>query len=704
MSLPPDAGLHCLALLARFQHLDLDADSLRHELALHGPSTGDDLLRAAQRCGMRARIVHVPAERISGATLPAIAFLRGGPVVLARTEPDRFLIQDPSQRVPRILSAAEFASEYQGRLLLTRPARPAAPGGAGAALRRVGDLLAKYRSLLLEVLAASFAVNLLALASPLFFQVVIDKVLVHQGLTTLDMLCLGLALLALFEAVLSSLRSYVLTHTAHRMDAELAAGLFRHVLALPLAWFASRTVGDSVARVREMETLRAFATGTALTTLLDALFGIVFMALLFFYSAPLAWLVVATLPAYALVSLAITPGLRRRLEERAHFGAATQAGLIEAVSAIETVKGLAMEPQLRRRWEERLAASLRASAQAGLLGTAGNQAAQFVGRLSLAGILWLGAREVVGGTLTVGELVAFNMLAMRISGPVLRVLQLWQELQQVRLSAQRVNEILAIPTETGAEAGRRLQVCRGGLEFERVTFRYSPGEPAVLHELQLAIRPGEVVGIVGASGSGKSTVARLLQRLLLPEHGHVRLDGTDLRHLDPAWLRRQVGVVQQDAVLFDASVRENIALADPGLSLDRVMAAARLAGAHEFILQLPQGYDSPVGERGCLLSGGQRQRLAIARALAGDPRVLVFDEATSALDYESERLIRQNLPAMARGRTVLLIAHRLSLVRTADRIVVLSRGRIVEQGAHPELLAQRGWYARAHDVQAGAAA
>jgi subfamily B ATP-binding cassette protein HlyB/CyaB len=376
--------------------------------------------------------------------------------------------------------------------------------------------------------------------------------------------------------------------------------------------------------------------------------------------------------------------------------------LVESVTGIETLKSMAVEPQMQRRWEEQLAAYVAASFRVLSLGNTASQAVQLVSKIVTAGILYFGAKLVIEGSLSVGELVAFNMLAGRVSAPVLRLAQLWQDFHQARLSVLRLGDILNTTAEPTYSAARtRLPAIRGNIKFEHVTFRYRIDAHEVLQDVSFDVPAGQMVGIVGPSGSGKSTFAKLVQRLYVPESGRVLIDGVDLAMVDPAWLRRQIGVVLQENVLFNRSVRENIALADPAMPMERVIAAATLAGAHDFILELSEGYDTIVGERGSTLSGGQRQRIAIARALITDPRILIFDEATSALDYESERIVQQNMAEIAKERTVLIIAHRLSTVRMADRIVTLDRGRLVEDGTHDALIKTGGRYASLHRLQAG---
>jgi subfamily B ATP-binding cassette protein HlyB/CyaB len=457
-----------------------------------------------------------------------------------------------------------------------------------------------------------------------------------------------------------------------------------------------------VARVRELENIRSFLTGNSITLVLDVLFSVVFVAVMFVYSGWLTLVVVLSLPLYFLISLLITPLLRARLNESFNRGAENQAFLVETVSGIDTLKSMAVEPQITRKWDNQLAAYVRASFKTQTLSTIANESVGLVGKLVTVATLWLGARLVIDGALSVGQLIAFNMLAGRVAQPIMRLAQLWTNFQQTGVSVQRLGDILNAQTELSQTARSSLPPIKGHIEFDQVHFRYRADGSEVLRGISLTLQAGEVIGIVGRSGSGKSTLTRLLQRLFTPERGRVLVDGMDLALADASSLRRQIGVVMQDNLLFARSIRDNIALTDPGAPMEAVIAAAHMAGAHEFVLELPEGYDTLVGEHGASLSGGQRQRIAIARALMGDPRILILDEATSALDYESERIVQRNMQQICQGRTVIIIAHRLSAVRDAQRIVVMERGQIVEQGSHAELLThQAGHYTRLHRLQQG---
>ncbi len=554
-------------------------------------------------------------------------------------------------------------------------------------------VMKRFARVLAEVLLVSVFIQLIALVAPLFTQVVIDKVLVHRGLTTLQVLVVGLLAINLADVTLNWLRTYVFAHTTSRMDAILGSQLFRHLLGLPIAYFESRATGQTVARLRELENIRQFITGSALTLVIDTVFGLAFLAVMAWYSLTLTWVVVASIPCYALISLLITPALKARVQEKFQCGAANQSLLVESLAGMQTLKAMAVEPQVRDRYEEQLAGYINAALRVVTLGAAGSQLVGLTGKVTSAALLWFGAQAVIAGQMTIGEFVAFNMLAQQISGPVLRLAQLWQDFQQFRLSVARLGDILNTPVENEAGPKGNPPPLRGHLRFERIGFRYKPGGQEILRDLTLEVGAGEVVGLVGRSGSGKSTLTKLLQRLHLPERGRVLVDGIDVGLIDPAWLRRQIGVVLQENVLFNRSIRENIALANPSAPLEQVIEAARLAGAHEFIIDLPQGYETVLEERGANLSGGQRQRIAIARALLGNPRILIFDEATSALDYESERIIQANMRAICQGRTVLIVAHRLSTVRHANRILVMDKGQLAEAGSHEALMSQGGIYA-----------
>ena len=698
-----DPGLSVLVTLLRLNGVGADPAQIRHHFA--GRAVGvPEMLICAKHFGLKARQCASTWARLAVTPLPAIAMTQDGSYLcLAKVGADLALVQAPHTQTPSVMTRKEFEAAWSGRLILmTRR-------GALSDLTRRFDItwflgaIAKYKSLLGEVLVASFFLQIFALVSPLFFQVIIDKVLVHRTWTTLEVLVAGLLAIAFFEMSVGIARTYLFSHTTNRIDVELGARLFRHLLALPIAYFQARRVGDFVARVRELENIRVFLTSSALTLVIDLVFTFVFLAVMFVYSPLLTGVTLGAFPIYIGISAGATPLFRHRLDEKFRRSAENQAFLVESVNGIESLKSMAVEPQMQRRWEDQLARYVAASFRVANLGNVTSQAVQFVSKLVTAATLFFGAKLVIEGNLTVGELVAFNMLAGRVSAPVLRLAQMWQDFHQARLSVARLGDILNTPAEPTFSPGRTaLPDIRGDVAFERVMFRYRIDGAPVINNLSFKVPAGQVVGVVGPSGSGKSTIAKLIQRLFVPESGRVLVDGVDIAMIDAASLRRQTAVVLQDSVLFNCSVRDNIALTDPGMPFEQIIAAAKLSGAHEFILDLPEGYDCIVGERGSSLSGGQRQRIAIARALVANPRILILDEATSALDLESESIIQQNMRDIANGRTVFIVAHRLSTVRAADRIIAIDKGSIVEDGAHDELVDTGGLYASLYRLQAAA--
>src|SRR5271156_5362230 len=669
-TVPLDAGLRALCGIAAYYHVAADPGHLSRELALQDRQGAEkDILPGAMLIGLKAKlVVNVTAKRLTTLPTPAIVRMKNGSFqVLGGKNPSgRYRLVDPishaDQEVPLDLLVMEIGAKV---LLVARKI-----GGAGGDPKTFGfrwflPTIWRYRRQLGHVLTASLFVQLFGLVG-------------------------GMAAIGAFDVVLQYLRTYALSHTTNRIDVELGQRLFGHLLRLPLAYFETRSAGQTVARVRELETIRSFLTGQGLFSAIDLFFAFVFIAVLFAYSAKLTLIVLAAIPLYLIIGFAVRPILREQIKEKFNRGAASQQFLVEAIVGASTIKSAAVEPIMRAQWEEKLAAYVHTSFAATLLGARGQNAIQYVSKLTTAALLLFGAKAVIDGELTVGALVAFNMIASQAVQPIVRLSQVWQDFQQVQISIDRLGDILNAPAEPAPIAGVALPAPRGEIELGRVTFRYRPNSPNVLTNVSLRIRAGEVIGVVGPSGSGKSTLAKLIQRLYLPNEGRVLLDGADLSQVDPAWLRRHIGVVLQESLLFNRSVHENIAFAQPAMPRAQVIEMARLAGADEFIDKLPEGYDTMIEERGANLSGGQRQRLAIARALSTNPRILIFDEATSALDYDSERLIQRNMRRIVRNRTVVIIAHRLAAVRGCHRIVGMVDGRIVEVGTHEELLKRAG--------------
>lgn len=695
-----NCALIALTIIAQFHGIAVNPEDIVHQYFAHNTFSIQQWLLAAKNLGLKAKLSKQKIERLPFIALPAVVWREDGQhFLLAKIDGDRYLIHDLGEGKPIILNKEQFNERYCGQVILVASRASILGQLAKFDFTWFIPAVIKYRRIFLEVLGVSVIIQLFALITPMFFQVVMDKVLVHRGFSTLDVITIALLVVSIFDVILGGLRTYIFAHTTSRIDVELGARLFRHLLSLPIAYFESRRVGDTVARVRELEQIRNFLTGQALTSVLDLCFSFIFLLVMWFYSGWLTLVVVISLPCYAFWSATISPILRTRLNDKFARNADNQSFLVESVTAIGTIKSMAVEPQMTRRWDQQLAAYVSAGFRVARLATIGQQGVQFIQKMVTVITLWLGAHLVIKGDLSVGQLIAFNMLAGQVAAPVIRLAQLWQDFQQVGISVARLGDILNTPTENPTSR-LALPNIRGQIDFEKIIFRYRPDGAEILRNLNLNIKAGEILGIVGRSGSGKSTLTKLVQRLYVPERGRVLVDGNDLALADPSWLRRQIGVVLQENVLLNQSIRANIALADPGMALEKIMYAAKMAGAHDFIMELSEGYDTIVGEQGSGLSGGQRQRIAIARALVGNPRILILDEATSALDYESERAIMQNMQAICKGRTVLIIAHRLSTVRMANRIIAMDKGCIVEEGTHQELLSKpNGYYRYLYQLQ-----
>jgi len=698
-------GINCLCAISAYFRIPADPEQIIRELSLHGKTIAyEDILRAAQLIGLKARIVTAAhTERFLRVPVPAIAKRIDGPYLVfgGKQASGKLRFVDPSTREALELEESELQQNIEKQLILvTRKS-----GGPGVDpqsfnLKWFFPSIWRYRKPLAHVLVASFFLQIFALVTPLIFQVVIDKVLSHKGYETLFVMVAGILFIGMFDVILQYLRTYALTHTTNRIDVELGRRLFFHLFHLPMSYFETRSAGQTVARVRELETIRSFLTGQGLFSALDLLFTIVFLIVMLFYSWKLTLIVVASIPIYLIIAAIIRPVLRELVKEKFNRGALSQQMLVEAIVGAQTIKSAAVEPAMQMQWEEKLASYVTTSFDSGLIGAGGQMAIQYVNKATSALLLLFGAKAVIEGELTVGELVAFNMISAQVAQPILRLSQIWQDFQQVQISIDRLGDILNHPMEPLNMAHGNLPRAKGEIEFKNVSFRYKPGAPNVLKAVNISIKAGEVVGIIGRSGSGKSTLAKLIQRFYVPETGQVMIDGIDLAQVNPAWLRSQIGVVLQDNLLFNRSIHDNIALSNPGMPRAIVIQAACMSGADEFIGRLENGYDTIIEERGANLSGGQRQRIAIARALVINPSILILDEATSALDYESEKIIQNNMLQIVKGRTVIIVAHRLNAVRNCSKIIGLHEGQIVEVGTHKELLERKdGLYAHLWSLQ-----
>ncbi|MEH1934281.1 MAG: peptidase domain-containing ABC transporter [Nostoc sp.] len=683
----------CLTMVAQELENSVQLEWVQRQLRGQRPK---QVVEAAEKLGLVMRRLQVSWGELRQLSFPALLLWNSDSpqspswVVAYGVKGDRLIIANPlnPERTCESLPQSIVEASWDGQLwqveLISQQEK--------FNLSWFTPAVWKYKGLLTEVLLASFTLQLLGLTTPLITQVVIDKVMVQGSLPTLDVMAIALLCVAVFESILGILRLFIFTHTARRLDLSLSAQLFRHLMRLPLAYFESRRVGDTVARVQELEQIRQFLTGTALTVILDSIFTVVYLALMFYYNVPLTFVALAVLPLFATLTIVATPILRNWLNESFNRSADSQSFLVETITAIHSVKAHAAEPVARDRWEGLFARFIRTGFKASTTSNISSNIGDFLTNLSTMLILWFGAKLVIEQKLTIGQLVAFQMLSGRVTGPLLRLVQLWQNLQQVLLSVDRIGDILNVPPEAELGTGLVLPPLKGQVTFEQVFFRYRPNFEAILRGISFNAEPGQFVGIVGRSGSGKSTLSKLLQRLYQIESGRILIDGFDIKSADLASLRQQVSVVLQEDFLFNGSILENITLGTPDITAEQVVEAARLAVAHDFISQLPYGYETNVGERGTALSGGQRQRIALARLFLSQAPILVLDEATSALDSETEQQVLQNLQKISANRTVFLIAHRFAPLKRADLILVLEQGVIAERGTHSELLQQKGLY------------
>lgn len=659
-----------------------------------------DLVSGAEKAGLQSRrlIISTWAD-LRQTTLPALLSWDKDPsaaapdqhwVVLYEVKGTSLTIADPhdADQSARRLAREAVESHWDGELWQLEPVQTQEKFGLSWFLPAV----MRYRRLLGEVLLASFTLQLLGLATPIITQVVIDKVMVQGSIPTLDVMAIALLAVAVFEAVLGILRMFIFTHTTNRLDLSLSAQLFRHLLRLPLSYFEARRVGDTVARVQELEDIRQFLTSTALTVVLDSIFAVIYLIVMLYYSVTLTGVALAVLPLFAVLTLAATPILRRWLDQTFDRSADSQSFLVETVTGIQTVKAHAGEKDARDRWEGLYARFVRTGFRANTTANISNHLGDFLTSFSSLLLLWVGARLVINQDFTIGQLIAFQMFTARVTGPLLRLVQLWQNLQEVLLAVDRIGDILNVPPEAEPGTGLVLPTLKGEVAFDKVFFRYQENQEPILRGVSFKAEPGMFVGIVGRSGSGKSTLSKLMQRLYTPEAGRITVDGFDVKSADLASLRPQIAVVLQDDFLFNGSILDNITLGNLDVSAEAVVEAARLAVAHDFISDLPDGYETNVGERGVALSGGQRQRITLARLFLSQAPILILDEATSNLDAETEQQVLENLRQVSKGRTVFLIAHRFAPLKRADLILAMEKGVVVERGTHETLLAEKGLY------------
>ncbi|MBU0481770.1 MAG: type I secretion system permease/ATPase [Proteobacteria bacterium] len=697
-----NSGLVCFEIVSRINQIDVDIRSVVREYGIESDEvSSDEILRIAKNLGFKAKVKNLsPIEVADKYPLPAVIICNDNSYAVllkVNKEAGKALIFKPGDKQTSEIDLVDSADLFSGKMIIFKHKLISSQVAFG--FRWFFNEIIKFKHIIGEILLGSFVVQLFGLITPLFTQVILDKVIVHRSMTTLDVLGIAFFAIIVFEFLLNVSRNYIFIHTANKLDAKLGAKLFRHLLSLPFAYFENRQVGNIAARVRELDTIREFITNKAVSVIIDLFFSTIFIGVMFLYSAKLTFIVLGFVSIIAILYLTITPELRRRLEQKFQMAASSNSYLIESVTGIQTVKSLSVEGSMQKKWEDHLGRYVQASFKLANMGNISGALSNSLRRLMTICILYLGVKAVINNELTVGQLIAFQMIAGQFSGPVLRLVTLWNEFQQALLSVDRLGDILNHPVEVSSEKAITLPQLKGHIKLENLGFKYSPNGPNVVDDVSITVPPGTSLGIVGRSGSGKSTITKLIQRLYISNQGTIFVDGIDIRHLDPLWLRFNIGVVLQENYLFSGTIRDNIAQPKPDAPMELIIHVSQMAGAHEFITQLPEGYDTPVGERGSTLSGGQKQRIAIARALITSPRILIFDEATSALDYESEKIIRNNLAGIKKGRTTIFIAHRLSTIKDCDMIMAMDKGRIIEMGNHDTLLQKKNYYYHLHSQQ-----
>lgn len=697
-----NTGYLCFLILLKILGISVSEEQLEERFAKNTGSIDYEILKTAKEVNLKAKSGKLNTKKLKSIKVPVMAELNDGKyILLINHKENRWVILNPLKGQSETISDNDLNLNLTGNIIVL--GKKAGNDGEYSN-KKFGfgwfiPTILKFKRQFISVLMAAFFVQILGILTPLMTQVVVDKVLSYHAVNTLYTVAVGIFIVYVYELVINLCRSYLFVHTANRIDVTLSARLFHHLFGLPLKYFESRRVGETVARVRELDQIRAFLTGTPLSSMIDVVFITVYIIVMFFYSVRLTWIVIASIPVFALLSLTITPLFKRRLDKKFETGAAAQSFLVESINGIQTVKSFALEKTFEERWGDLQSDYVKAGYKTSMVSQTSNAAASFIQHVVDLLVLVMGAQAVIAGTLSIGQLVAFRMLSGRVSGPVLRLVQLWQEYQQASLAVRRIGDIFDSPVERSSGTVKNFPELKGKIRFENVRFRYRIDGSDVLHGISFEIKENKIYGLVGRSGSGKSTISKLIQRLYIPQSGRITIDGLDLSLINPQMLRRQIGIVLQENFMFSGTVAENISIHCPNTTADKIIEAAKTAGAHDFIMELDEGYDTIIGEKGVSLSGGQKQRIAIARAVINNPKILIFDEATSALDYESESIIQKNLKEICKNRTVLIIAHRLSTLSLADEIMVIDRGELKESGSHSELMSKNGLYAYLYNMQ-----
>jgi len=651
--------------------------------------------------GMSSQLAETATAHFASVETPAIFFIEGIPVVLQAFRHNCFILSHPHHGIQRL--PVQYVSDKLGESVkFMLPQRVSSTPTSKFGWGWFTPLLTKYKIPLILVFSTSLLAQLFGLAIPLLLQQIIDKVLTQGNLSSLNVLGSTMIVLALFQGVLQTLRTFIFVDTTDRMDLTLGSSVITRLLSLPLSFFEKRPVGELSQRLGELNTIRNFLTGTALISLLNIIFASVYLIVMFVYSPLLSVVSLSTLPLYLLMVFGVAPIYKSLIRKRAVASARTQSHLIEVIGGIQTVKAQHFELTARWKWQDRYRNFVQEGFKSVALGATAGEIGNFLNQVSGLLVLWVGMWLVLQGNFTLGQLIAFRIISSNVTGPLLQLAGLYQGFQGVQLSMERLSDIIdQNPEFQTNELGS--QIClppiKGKVSFESVKFRFGSVGPFQVDNVSLEVLPGSFVGVVGQSGSGKSTLMKLLPRLYEPSSGKILIDDYDASKVDLSSLRRQIGIVPQDSLLFEGTVAENISLNDPQASTETIIECATLACAHDFIMSLPQGYATQLSERGSNLSGGQRQRLAIARTILSNPQLIILDEATSALDYETEKELCDNLQKWSKGKTVFFITHRLTTIRNCDLILVMHNGRLAEKGTHHELIASNNRYAALYRQQ-----
>lgn len=700
----PDSAFQSFVLLLKLIQVPVESKLLRQDYGKVENWDSADLLHVARHLlDLKAKRRNVSKKQLSSLPAPFLLEVQDGQYLLVAKWLDsgKALVQNVAEQQFMELSLDDLWGMKVGEVLLFKPKMQSdQPAEKKFGLKWFWQALMEQRMVFAQVVLAAIFIQVFALITPLFSMVVMDKVFSASSFDTLDVLFIGVVIFTVFEFVLSLLRKHILNHATTKLDVILSARVFQKLTQLPIAFFSKRQTGDTVVRIKELESIRSFISGHGLAALIDFPFSIIILGVMFLFSPQITLIAVIGVVLFFIVYGVVSPFLKDRLQQKHQMTVDNQSYLVETVRGMDTLKSMALEAQMQRRWEKQVAEQGQFSAKSeGLSGNV-SQVGQFISKGTIALTMYFGAVGVMNGSLTPGQMIAMNMLVGRVMGPAQRIAQMLMQMHQVSLSVKRLGEILDAQEEPNLRKHRQhMPAVKGDIKFENVSFKYGENSPVVLDDVSFEVKSGEVIGVVGASGAGKSTLVRLLLKLYQPTKGKVYVDGIPLSQYDPIWLRRNIGVVLQDNLLFNLSVKDNIAITDPTIPNEEVEAAAKLAGVDEFVHHLEHGYDTLVGEQGSLLSAGQRQRVAIARALITDPRILILDEATSDLDSKSENIIQNNMQQMTAGRTTFVIAHRLSTLNRADKIIVIEQGQIVESGTPQELLEKQGHFYDYYQLQ-----